>query len=160
MLTKLYFIDKQLVICSKPSGGEDLAKEVAHWASMCINVVVCLLPKAEIKELDLENEQKECEKQGIDFVHFPIQDRQVPESYLEYKKLIDSLLERLAKEQKAIIHCRGGIGRASLVAGGVLIKQGFSAKTAIEAISKARTLKVPDTEAQERWLGEMEYKLK
>ncbi|MCU0392327.1 MAG: dual specificity protein phosphatase family protein [Thermoflexibacter sp.] len=159
MHTKLYFIDKQLAICPKPRGGEDLAEEVLYWKKEGISLVISLLTKAESKELSLEGEQKECEKQGIDFVHFPIQDRQVPESYLEYNKLIDRILERVSKEQKVLIHCRGGIGRASLVAGGVLIKQGFSARTAIETISKSRTLKVPDTEEQERWLGEVEQRI-
>jgi protein-tyrosine phosphatase len=160
MHTKLYFINTQLAISPKPRGGEDLAEEVLHWKKEGISLVISLLTKAECKELDLEGEQKECENIGIDFINFPILDRQVPESYLEYNKLIDKILERLSKEQKVLVHCRGGIGRASLVAGGVLIKQGFSAKTAIETISKSRTLKVPDTEEQEIWLGEFWEKIK
>ncbi len=40
MHTKLYFIDSQLAISPKPRGGEDLAEEVAHWASEGISLVV------------------------------------------------------------------------------------------------------------------------
>lgn len=50
------------------------------------------------------------------------------------------------------IHCRAGIGRASLVAAAVLRMLGVSGEEALARISASRGLAVPDTEAQRQWV--------
>jgi len=56
----------------------------------------------------------------------------------------------------AAIHCRAGIGRSSLIAACALVCSGLDARSAFDAISKARGLTVPDTDDQRRWVTSFE----
>lgn len=59
------------------------------------------------------------------------------------------------QEGKSIeVHCRGGIGRSSLISSCVMIHLGFTASNALSLISESRNLKVPDTIEQEKWVEE------
>lgn len=160
MLSKLYWINSELATMSRPNGHEDLGLEAKHWVKLHVSTVVSLLMREEAKELGLENEEKLCKQHGIDFINFPIKDRHTPESYLQTKSLIDRLTLKVESKEKVLIHCRGGIGRASIIAGAILVKQGHAAQTTLKLISEKRGLGVPDTEEQARWLADFEEKIK
>ena len=74
--------------------------------------------------------------------------------------MIESLSAKIQNEEKVLIHCRGGIGRAGLISAGLLIIQGFKAEDAIELVSESRHLQSPETIEQVDWLKEFELKLK
>ena len=70
-----------------------------------------------IVNLTTQGEEKgyEC---GVDVesISFPIKDRSVPESVVNYRKFIQNLYcIATTKEKKLYIHCRGGHGRSSMV---------------------------------------------
>jgi len=46
------------------------------------------------------------------------------------------------------IHCRAGIGRTGLSASCLLICDGYSAEAAMDMVSAARGVQIPDTEEQ------------
>ncbi len=50
------------------------------------------------------------------------------------------------------MHCRQGIGRSGLVAARLLAKKGTSPGAAIEMVSAARGLAVPETAEQREWI--------
>jgi protein-tyrosine phosphatase len=50
------------------------------------------------------------------------------------------------------IHCRGGIGRSSLMAAAVLVQLGAAPEQAWDTVSVARGMPVPETEEQRAWL--------
>lgn len=51
-----------------------------------------------------------------------------------------------------LVHCRQGIGRSGLVAARLLAKKGTSPGAAIEMVSAARGLAVPETAEQREWI--------
>src|SRR5919108_2702095 len=95
MATKLYWIDGpwpgRLAMASRPRGGDWLDDEINSWQQAGINAVLSLLSPDEEKELDLRGEPRAVKARGLDFLSFPIEDRQVPNSETE----MASMLERL-----------------------------------------------------------------
>jgi protein-tyrosine phosphatase len=158
MLTRQYWITEYLATQPRPAGGENLPTEIEAWAKQDIKIVVSLLTPSENKELGLEQEQRICEEKGITFLCFPIEDLQLPESFLAIKKLAEMLQNTLSEAQKVIIHCRAGIGRATILASCVLIVSGFSAQKALNTIGQARGVTVPDTQAQKAWIEKFSEK--
>ncbi|MCP4349017.1 MAG: protein tyrosine phosphatase [Desulfobacterales bacterium] len=110
-----------LATMAKPRSGDWLEDEIHGLAVLGINVVVSLLEFGEEYELGLTKEKSICKAHQIEFISFPIKDFGIPDSAADTAKLAHNLLEKLVKDEKsAVIHCRGGIGRSSLVAACVL----------------------------------------
>ena len=70
----------RLMILARPRGGDWLEDEVANWARLGLDVVVCLLTDDEVSDLGLTNEEKACHLKGIRFERLPIPDRETPRS--------------------------------------------------------------------------------
>jgi hypothetical protein len=70
----------KLGILPRPRGGDWLEEEVRSWAEAGIEVVVSLLTKEEISDLDLSQESVICKSQGIECSTLAIPDRGVPAS--------------------------------------------------------------------------------
>ncbi len=140
-----------LSIMAKPVSGEWIEDEFVGLKYLGIDKVVCLLEKIEQVEVGLESEEKLCIKNGIEYASFPIPDRGLPNTPAA-NTLILNLYEEICSGKHIVIHCRAGIGRTGIIAGGILVKSGISAKEAIAIISVARGVQVPDTEEQENWL--------
>jgi protein-tyrosine phosphatase len=141
----------RLAIMPRPRSGDWLEDEVASLKSARVDAVVSLLQDDEIAELGLEEEDRLCQAVGIDFLRFPIADRGVPDA-TELRKFARDLLKRIRSGQSAVVHCRAGIGRSSVVAAAVMIEGGATSAAAFESIAAARGLRVPDTDEQRGWL--------
>lgn len=156
MRTELYWIDGpglgRLAITPRPRGGDWLADEIQSWRRSGVDVVVSLLTREEQTELNLAEEEALCRANNIEFVSFPIVDQSVPSSAQAFTELVIKLGERLADGKNIAVHCRQGIGRAALVAIGVLIGSGFEPAAAIEQVGAARGCAVPETPEQRRWI--------
>jgi protein-tyrosine phosphatase len=50
------------------------------------------------------------------------------------------------------VHCRASIGRSSLLLAALLTDEGLKPDEAFRRLTKARGLKVPDTNDQVRWV--------
>ena len=112
MPSELYWIDTssafKLAIMARPRAGDWLEDEVAHWKQSGVSTVVSLLEREEIDDLGLEMEAVLCEKNGIQYLSFPIPDRGVPDD----AGAAMQFAARVAKSGATIaIHCRAGIGR-------------------------------------------------
>jgi protein-tyrosine phosphatase len=144
--------DLQVAIAPRPRGQDWLSDDINEWKRAGTDVIVSALTAAEIDELGLAAEEECCRVRGIEFISFPIEDRSVPSSVSEFNKLLDLLNGLLASRKSVVIHCRAGIGRSSIIAASLLIKNGLSAGTAFQKIEKARGFPVPDTPEQRRWV--------
>ena len=82
---------------------------------------------------------------------FPIADRGVPRVGAA-GELVAQLRQYLEEDRFVVAHCRAGIGRSSLIAAAVLVREGLSPGEAWRRIEGARGLVVPDTEGQKEWL--------
>jgi len=140
-----------LSVMAKPVSGEWVEEEFLGLKRLGVNKVISLLERQEQIEVGLGAEKELCEQNGIEYENFPIPDRGLPKT-----SLANDFVSRLAKEisqgKHIVIHCRAGIGRTGIIAGGVLVKAGIAPEQALALISKARGVQVPDTEEQESWL--------
>ena len=136
----------------RPQGGNALPAEIASLKEQGVDVLLCLLEEKEIEKLQLQEEQKLALEAGIEYHHFPIADFTLPQSADRTNALIAQLQQDLEAGLNIAIHCHGGIGRSTLIAGSVLISLGFTAQQALEMISEKRGVPVPDTEEQKQWL--------
>lgn len=158
MKTRIFWITQNLAIMPKPNSDDSLEEDIINFANQKATILVSLLTKEENFELGLQNERQLCEKYAIDFISFPIIDRSVPteRQTIQIRELAKNLIEKmngiLDKNEKIIIHCRGGIGRAGMLCSAILIEQGIKPQEAIEKISNTRGLTIPDTEEQKAWI--------
>lgn len=141
----------RLSTMARPRGGDWLDDEMAALSSEGVSIVVSMLTSSETQELKLGNEEEAARIAGIAFRWLPTADRGTP-SVPEFNALLEYLEAELSDGKHIVIHCRMGIGRASLVAAGILIIEGISAAEARSRIARARGLEVPDTPGQKEWL--------
>ncbi len=137
---------------ARPRGNDWLADEIRYLKMQGIHRVVSLLESSEIRELSLQNEARLYEEAGIAFTSFPIADRSVPENKHLFITLVKDLSTALKNDISIVVHCRMGIGRASLLCAAVLTAQGADPFAVFKLLSEVRTLEVPDTKEQEELL--------
>jgi len=153
---RIYWLDNlkkgNLGMMARPKGNDWLNDEIKKLSFKGVNTVISLLEKHEEEELELEKEKTFCERYDIEFINFPIQDRDVPKNSKSFIKLINGIDKSLQENKKIVVHCRMGIGRTSVVVAGGLIKNNFEPIYVFDYLSKIRTLSVPDTNAQVEWI--------
>ena len=145
----------RLAIASRPRGGDWLDDEASAWRQADVDVVVSLLENDEAAQLGLLHERQVAEDHAINFISFPIPDRGVPASMQEAVSLIARIGAQLDAGKNVAIHCRQGIGRSGLIAAGVLMTSGASPEEAMQIVSSARGISVPETLAQRQWTEQL-----
>ena len=141
-----------LAIVSRPRGGDWLDDEVLAWKNAGLDVIVSLLTKEEDNELDLTDEERACEKFGLRFFQFPIADVSIPTSREAAFELVNELERLLARGRGVGIHCRQSVGRSGIIAACILILSGSAPEEALENVSNARGVIVPQTDEQREWV--------
>ena len=161
MPVKIYWIHNfenasRLGIMARPRGNEWLEEDILSLKKQGVQTIVSLLDRNEIHELDLEKEAELCLQNGIEYVNFPIADRNVPNRDPGFNNFIGQLKEKISAGGQMVIHCRMGIGRSTIIAGCLLIKPGYKTDDIVAHISKIRGMRVPDTDEQIAWLKKQE----
>ena len=155
MQAELYWIEGswpgKLAIAPRPRGGDWLPDEIQSWRNDGIDVVFSALTPDEELTLDLANESHECATQHLEFLNYPIPDREIPQNEALYAQTIETLATRLTQGKNVLVHCRQGVGRAGLTAISTLSFLGRDLDSAIAAVTHARGVQVPETPAQLRW---------
>lgn len=156
MYTELPWMDGpwpgKLAISARPRGGDWLDEELTSWRRSGVDEVVSLLTPEEVESLELQKEAAHSCDAGMQFRSFPIIDRWVPSSKKEALRLIEDLDADLSAGKNVSIHCRQGIGRAALIAASLLLARGLPPDDALERISLARGVSVPETAEQRAWV--------
>ncbi len=142
----------RMAVAARPRGGDWLQDEVAAWRKAGLGAVISLLENDEAAQLDLADEGSAVESAGLRFMSFPIPDRGVPASSREALLLLSNIAAALEQGQKVAVHCRQGIGRSSLIAAGLLVMSGLGVEKAIDIVSVARGLTIPETPEQLEWI--------
>jgi protein-tyrosine phosphatase len=141
-----------LAIMPRPRAGDWLEDEIGQWQREGLDTMVSLLEPSEVTELELGAEPGICASRGIQFLSFPIPDRGVPRTVTAFDTFLAPLVTGLRSGASVGVHCRAGIGRSGLTAACILIRAGIPYPLVFPAISRARRVKVPDTEQQESWV--------
>ena len=142
----------KLAVAARPRGGDWLSDDIARWKRDGISVVLSLLTPEEEKDLDLKAESGEVRAHGLDFSSLPIIYLQVPKSEVKLAETLDSISGRLSSGKNVVVHCRQGIGRSGLIAICLLVKEVISPGAAVEFVSTARGIQVPETAEQRDWI--------
>jgi protein-tyrosine phosphatase len=137
---------------ARPRGGDWLDDELSALRAIGVGVLVSMLTASETRELDLTEEPRAAQAVGLRFLSLPTPDRGVPEK-ASFLVLLDELRDAVRVGTHVVVHCRMGIGRSSLVAAGLLVREGLGADEAWAAVERARGLEVPDTPEQKAWLA-------
>lgn len=156
MSTELHWISGpwpgKLAVAARPRGGDWLADEIIRWKRQGVGAVLSLLTPQEERDLDLTEEPGVVRSAGLIFNSFPIPDRQVPSSQSNLASVLDKTNRSLAKGTNLVIHCRQGLGRSGLVAACLLATTGLSPGAAVEIVSAARGVAIPETQEQKDWI--------
>lgn len=155
-MTGLYWVDGpwqgKLALAARPRGGDWLQDDIADWKRAGVNTVLSLLTPTEQQELHLRDEAQEVRKQELEFVSFPIPDREIPRSESQLGEVLEQLSRSLSDGRNVVVHCRQGVGRTGLIAACLLVKSGMSPGAAVDALSAARGVSVPETTEQREWI--------
>jgi protein-tyrosine phosphatase len=151
----LYWIKtslRNLAIIPRPRGWDWLADDLEALQREGIDAMISALTTLENEELGLAEETRLSSLRGIVHLSFPIEDRCVPASVSDFQEFLIRVEEVLASGKKVGVHCRAGIGRSSLIAASLLVRQGYSSDSAFRIIQEARGCAVPDTFEQREWV--------
>lgn len=146
-------------LTTMPCPASQTKLELQAWRAAGVDIVVSMLPLGEAMLLGLAEEKALCQSYGMEFHNVVVSDMQTPSSSHEFLACVCYLLEQLAQDKSIAIHCRIGIGRASVLAACILVAQGSSVDEAFARISQARGLPVPDRPAQVTWVRNLAAQL-
>lgn len=141
-----------MAIVPRPRGDDELEDDLLRLKSAGIQTIVSTVEEWEARALGLAREREVAASLGIEFISYPMQDRSTPANIEEFRQFVKSLAARLEEGEKIGVHCRGCIGRSTVVTACTLITMGWSAKDALRAIEIAREFPVPDTDEQRDWI--------
>ncbi|MET0068322.1 MAG: cyclin-dependent kinase inhibitor 3 family protein [Candidatus Thiodiazotropha sp.] len=118
----------------------DLAADlqvIVAWGAMR---VLTLVEPHELRELKVPNLGEEVEKRGIEWRHLPIGDFSVPDEAFEQQWITQGreIRRLLSSGQDVLVHCKGGLGRAGMIAARLLVELGMPAEEAIRTVRRAR----------------------
>ena len=138
------------------TGGHarDLAMDLDRIAGWNAAIVVALLEAEELDALGIAGLGAEVRRRHMAWRHCPIRDYQVPDAAFEAAWLERSAQWRslLACGGRVLIHCKGGLGRAGMIAARLLLEGGMAPMKAIAAVRAVRPAAI-ETTAQERWVA-------
>lgn len=122
------------------SWDRDLDVDVAAIADWNAAAVITLIEDHEIELLKVERLGEVVRAYHIDWLHMPIVDVSTPCPKFEeaWRTLGGGVRERLRNGLNVVVHCRGGLGRAGMIAAQLLVELGVPAEEAIKRVRSAR----------------------
>ncbi|WP_207974695.1 ADP-ribosylglycohydrolase family protein [Parafrankia sp. BMG5.11] len=136
----------------------DLQTDVAAIAKWGAAAVVTLLEPHEIAMLSVASLGAEVERQHMAWIHLPIRDVSVPIHEFEQDWQVQGARLRaiLRSGFDVVVHCKGGLGRAGMIAARLLVELGTPPDEAIKQVRTARPGAI-ETGAQEAHVQAAEY---
>lgn len=142
----------RLAIVLRPRGDEGLQADLEAVHAEGIDILVSLLTREDNEDLGLTQEGRIAEQLGMQFISYPILDRCTPADLPSFRKLITRLRDEVRSGKAIGAHCRGCIGRGTVLLASVMIALGWDPQRALRRIESARGFPVPDTPEQLEWI--------
>lgn len=96
-----------------------ILKDVETYKTCGVNLIVCLLSDTELRSVgvQIKDYQKACDKCDIQLFKYPIIEMAPPTDIQAFHTdVIDVIINTLQSGKDVLVHCRGGVGRAGLLA--------------------------------------------
>ncbi|MFL5281750.1 MAG: cyclin-dependent kinase inhibitor 3 family protein [Rhodopila sp.] len=118
----------------------DLAADLDVITAWGARLVLTLVEPAELEALKVPHLGAEIRRLGLDWRHLPIADYSVPTEAFEQQwethgRDIRALLQ---SGGDVVVHCKGGLGRAGMMAARLLVELGMPPEQAIREVRRAR----------------------
>jgi protein-tyrosine phosphatase len=137
------------------SGGwaRELASDLDAIEAWGTGTIVTLIEPHEFELLEIPTLGEAVRERGIDWLHLPIRDVSIPDAKFEadWPRHSARLRARLKAGENVLIHCRGGLGRAGMIAARLLVDGGLAPAAAITRVRAARPGAI-ETPEQEAWV--------
>ncbi|KAG0266413.1 hypothetical protein DFQ27_009789 [Actinomortierella ambigua] len=134
----------------------DLDLDFARLQQLGCKRVICCLFDEELAFLGSPFPQylQAATNHGIDVVRIPMVEGSTPETFIEMEAVLDKIDETTKAGDSVIAHCRGGVGRAAVVACCWMLRQGLiqDNRSVIAWVRRYRTSKAIETDEQEFYL--------
>lgn len=110
---------------------------ITAWGA---KLVLTLVEPAELAALDVPHLGQEVRGRGIEWRHLPIADYSVPAEAFEQQWVTQGreIREMLRNGDDVLVHCKGGLGRAGMIAARLLVELGMDAEEAIRTVRRER----------------------
>ena len=130
--------------------ARDLDLDIAAIADWGAAAVLTLIEPHEMTALQVENLGRAVERAHMDWLHAPIPDVSVPDARFEaqWVEVGGGLRDRLRAGFDVVVHCKGGLGRAGMIAARLMVELSMDPEEAIGRVRAARPGAI-ETAAQE-----------
>jgi ADP-ribosylglycohydrolase/protein-tyrosine phosphatase len=117
----------------------DLVKDLTRVREVYgIDLLVCLVEDFELDQLHITELPELAVRMGLEVIRHPIPDCGVPSDEGRLHQTVTKVLTAAEAGRSVMIHCRGGLGRAGLIAGCCLVALGVGADDAMAIVREAR----------------------
>jgi len=125
-------------------------------------MLVCLLNEAELRTLGVRCDYQETVvRAGLQFVHYPViegagaADRGEPREMEAAHAIIETIVRGIMANVNVVMHCRGGVGRAGMMAACslLLLGEADTAEKAIALVRRRRCKQAVETRRQEEFVS-------
>lgn len=132
--------------------NRNLAADMDVIKKFGAGTMITLMETGELADAAVPCDALECaaNDRAINWLHMPIADFGAPDAVFEatWKKHGPGVRSSLRNGDSIVVHCRGGRGRAGLMAARLLVEMGVSANDSIAAVRAANPLAI-ETVTQE-----------
>lgn len=152
-------LNQHIQVSRKAPVARDLDSDFTRIKSFGIGAIVNLLDNQELSFLGIpwSSYTGKATEFGLEVVRYPIEEGRAPLDLEEFHESVMQPLDQLRqKGVDALIHCRGGMGRAGLVACCWLLRYEYvrDAEEAISLVRRRRSIRAIETEEQENFIAE------
>lgn len=144
---------KQQLHAATGRWARDLDHDVAAIADWGAVSVVTLVEEHELRDLQVTGLGDAVSAAHMAWHHLPIRDVSVPDAGFEaaWHAIAPALRDQLRCGFNILVHCKGGLGRAGMVAARLLVDAGWQPAAALAAVRRVRPGAV-ETAAQETYV--------
>ncbi|MFD1195458.1 ADP-ribosylglycohydrolase family protein [Seohaeicola saemankumensis] len=110
---------------------------VSNWGAVA---VLTLIEDHELATLKVTDMGAQVRARHMDWFHLPIPDVSVPDAAFErqWKTVGTDLMNRLRAGFDVLVHCKGGLGRAGIIAARLMVELSVTAAEAVKAVRSVR----------------------